>query len=173
MHLLTLQFDRIFDVVRVPETRHIPKHTMFGFESGKQAQYGVSVPGWPELKVGHSVTVLLKKAGDWQSVQGWINRSTGELVSYPASKPFSGALVGIIVLVASLTFFSLHGLPISSGRRIFGFIWVAFSFLMMIVGTRQFLHRKRVVNILRNSNYVSPCNSPVKPADESARHHTC
>lgn len=173
MHLVTLQFDRVFDVVRVPETRHIQKQTLFGFESGSKAQYGVSVPGWPELKNGHTVTVLLARADDWQSLQGWINRSTGELTSHPVSHSLVGLGIGLIVLAASLAFFVLHGLPLSTGNKLFAFVWMAFFFLMMVVSIRHFLHRKRVVNVLRNSTFESSCNTPDSSADESAHHHRC
>lgn len=171
MHLVTLQFVRIFDVVRVPETRHIPKHTMFGFESGKEAQYGVSVPGWPELKDGHTVTVLLERANDWQSVQGWINRSTGELTSFPASQSVAGVCVGLIVLAASFAFFSKHGLPLSIERKAFATVWLVFFSFMIIVSIRHFLQRRRVVNILRNSTYARPTNTPIDPNNAAAGHH--
>jgi hypothetical protein len=78
MSLATVTFDRIFDLHRRVGGR-FPTYTEFGFESGGQVHYSVSVPGLPTIETGMKVTALLAEAGNWQSLKGWRNWSNGEL----------------------------------------------------------------------------------------------
>lgn len=78
MNLVTVTFDRVFDLHRRVGGR-FPTHTQFSFESGGQVHYSVSVPGLPTIETGMTVTAILAEAGNWQSLKGWRNWSNGEL----------------------------------------------------------------------------------------------
>ncbi|MEK8032875.1 hypothetical protein AACH06_18805 [Ideonella sp. DXS29W] len=83
METVSVTFDRIFDVVQMNRNRALS--TQFGFEAGPLKKYAVAVPGKPELEVGMTVTVVLKRPGDWQSVLGWVNHRTGEIACWPTA----------------------------------------------------------------------------------------
>lgn len=80
MMQVTVTFDRVFDVQRVSATRDNPKQTLFGFQSRAMRQCGVTVPGWPQIEPGMTVACLLKEPENWQTLQGWKNLDTGEVV---------------------------------------------------------------------------------------------
>jgi hypothetical protein len=80
MHLVTLTPTRLFDVHRVPSSRFGSQHTLFGFESAGLKKPYVRVSGWPRLEVGDTLVVLLSQEGNWQSLLGWKNKTTGEEV---------------------------------------------------------------------------------------------
>lgn len=148
MYAVSLTFDRIFDVVRVPETRYVRKQTLFGFQSGTVIQYGVTVPGWPELKAGHTVTVLLRRPDDWQSVQGWVNRSTGELAS-PSSPSFPAlALISLVPLAVSLMQVIESGLRTGTAGERLPVLWCSCNLLMTLGLVAQWLRRRRTVRQL-------------------------
>lgn len=78
MNLVTVTFDRVFDLHRRVGGR-FPTRTQFSFESGGQVHYSVSVPGLPTIEPGMTVTAILAEADNWQSLKGWRNWSNGEL----------------------------------------------------------------------------------------------
>jgi hypothetical protein len=78
MPLITLRLDRVFDVVYVrPKNGN---HTLFSFESDGHRHFGVMLPGRLTLRDGMVVTALLARENDWQSLQGWRDHETGEVV---------------------------------------------------------------------------------------------
>jgi hypothetical protein len=78
MPLVTVRFDRIFDVVQSMRSRK--SVTFFGFEAGGKKQYAVAAPGHIELTEGAEVTAFLRTANNWQTLVGWVVHSTGEIV---------------------------------------------------------------------------------------------
>jgi hypothetical protein len=82
MPLVTLRFDRVFDVVKGEKDHKAV--TFFGFESAQRKYYGVPGPGDIELPEGREVTAFLQNDNDWQSLVGWVVRDTGEIVSESA-----------------------------------------------------------------------------------------
>ncbi|RLJ38896.1 hypothetical protein [Acidovorax sp. 106] len=93
MQVITLTLERVFDIQRREATRFIPKHTHFSFESEGRLRYTVQVPGWPSIEAGHTLTALLEKPDNWQTLVGWKNSNTNEL-AFPDEQHlafFSGA----------------------------------------------------------------------------------
>jgi ABC-type Fe3+-siderophore transport system permease subunit len=74
----TVTLDRVFDLHRRGGGRY-PTTTQLSFESGGQVHYSVSVPGLPTIEAGMTVTAILAEPGNWQSLKGWRNWTTGEL----------------------------------------------------------------------------------------------
>lgn len=83
MHAERIKFDRVFDIQRRTRARSSRPFTEFSFEHGGRKRYAVLVPGWPRLVPGDVLTVVLKKKGNWQTVSGWKNHTTGQLVLPP------------------------------------------------------------------------------------------
>lgn len=104
MHIETVAFDRVFDIQRRAATRYKPQYTDFSFESGGKNRYAVQVPGWPRIEAGDTVTAVLEKEGNWQTLAGWKNYANGEIV-LPAVGPciagiWRGAFFGTMFLIS-------------------------------------------------------------------------
>jgi len=78
MPLVTVRFDRVFDVVQSVRSRK--SVTFFGFEAGGKKHYAVAAPVHIELPAGAEVTAFLRVADNWQSLVGWVVHSTGAIV---------------------------------------------------------------------------------------------
>lgn len=75
---VTVRFDRVFDIVH---GRHRRKEvTFFGFESAGTKRYGVPAPGKLDIRSPALVTAILRKPNNWQTLAGWFNHTTGEVV---------------------------------------------------------------------------------------------
>lgn len=79
MYPATVTIDRVFSVAY--RWGNPGPRTEFGFASGNKRYYGLELPGKPAIEAGMQVTAILEKEGDWSSLQGWLNHTTGELVS--------------------------------------------------------------------------------------------
>src|SRR5689334_11825350 len=77
MELVTVTFDRVFDIVRMSSKGRV--WTEFGFEAGPLRKYAVPVDGEPRIEAGMTVSVVLRKAGDWQTLMGWVDHQSGEI----------------------------------------------------------------------------------------------
>lgn len=78
MYPATVTIDRVFSVAY--RWGNPGPRTEFGFASGNKRYYGLELPGRPAIEAGMQVTAILEKEGDWNSLQGWFNHTTGELV---------------------------------------------------------------------------------------------
>lgn len=99
MQFVTLTFTRIFDVQKKSASRYTQQLIEFSFDSNITQQFGVSVPGWPEFEVGDTVTCALKEANNWQTLQGWINHRTNEIVTVNVSGLVASTLTATIVSI--------------------------------------------------------------------------
>lgn len=111
LHPETVRFDRVFDIVRTTgyET---PQHTLFGFEASSGRHHGVKVPGHPRIEAGDTVTALLSKPSNWQTVRGWVNHKTSEIAapSLAGGSVASAAMFAACALCLYLTGFALGSL---------------------------------------------------------------
>ncbi len=78
LHIETLTLERVFDVQRPSLAGGRQLTSDFSFEAQGRTMYGVNVPGMPSLKAGDRVSFVLREAGNWQTLAGWHNHSTGE-----------------------------------------------------------------------------------------------
>ena len=78
MHLLKIQFDRVFDVVQDP-MKSYSYSTLFSFESGGKRYFSVSIAGKPRIENGMQIVAALLKNDDWQSLLGWKDLHTGQI----------------------------------------------------------------------------------------------
>ena len=101
MNEITITFDQVFDVVHRSQRNRVLS-TQFGFQSGDMKKVGVTVPGSPRIEAGMTVTALLERPGDWQSLLGWVNHETGEIACRRAASNIGG--VGAIVLGSLLAY---------------------------------------------------------------------
>lgn len=116
MPLTTVRFDRVFDIV--VSTKDRKPVTFFSFESNGIRQFAVPAPGKPNLRTGTVVTAYLGDEDNWQTLVGWKDHTTGELI-IESAVPESFAAIVVSILLASLLMW--HGVPptIYSGTAIF------------------------------------------------------
>lgn len=136
MNLVTVTFDRVFDLRRRVGGR-FPPYTQFGFESGGQVHYSVSVPGLPTIETGMTVTAILTDAGNWQSLKGWRNWSNNELALPAAGQTLTSACCCVFM-----------ALLFAPTRKSDYFDWAtAFSVFMAILAAGLFVQwwRQRTV----------------------------
>lgn len=81
MQTLLVTFDELLHVHRNAATQSMPKHTVFSFISNFQYTPYVSVPGFPRLEPGMQVAVMLREENNWQTLMGWRDMNTGDLVA--------------------------------------------------------------------------------------------
>jgi len=78
MPLVTICFDQISDLV--PSMSKRKEVTFFNFISGTTRQYAVPAPGKPTIQAGMIVTAYLREDANWQTLVGWKNHSSNEVV---------------------------------------------------------------------------------------------
>ena len=110
MHVETVTLDRVFDVQRRNASKYAPKRTDFSFESAGTRHFAVQVPGWPGLAQGDRLTAVLQEPGNWQTLAGWKNHTTGELVLpdtrrslWGVFRALAGGLVGYGLFAGATT----------------------------------------------------------------------
>lgn len=101
-HVETLILDRVFDVQRETGPDANEPYTAFSFEAGGQRHFAIHVPGHPAIEAGHCLSFVLGRPGNWQTVQGWRNHSTGELVLPRTGYALFGLLMGLLMSVLAL-----------------------------------------------------------------------
>lgn len=102
MEQITLTFDRVFDLHRYVQTRYTDRCTLFSFESEGRNRYSVCVPGHPPIAAGVTITALLRESGNWQSLVGWVDHSSGVVWADPFASSFGKATLGIVFSIVML-----------------------------------------------------------------------
>jgi hypothetical protein len=67
--------------------------TLFSFDSNVGSQYGVAAPGEVRIEAGMSVVAFLSEPGNWQTLVGWRDCASGELVIESATREFPNLLM--------------------------------------------------------------------------------
>jgi hypothetical protein len=101
MQRITITLDRVFDITTGSARGRHPC-TFVNFQSGALSQFGIALPGSPGLRNGMTVTALLDKYDNWQTLLGWVDHETGEIVCWSRGQEvlFFAALVPISALLA-------------------------------------------------------------------------
>lgn len=110
MPMITVRLDRVFDVVH--ENGKDP-HTLFSIEYGGRSHYGVRIPGLHAVRDGMIVSTFLEREGDWQSLLGWRDHSTGEIVCRSALFDFFPIVLAVFLVVFGIVFWDAA--PIIAG----------------------------------------------------------
>ena len=95
MPLVNICFDQVFDLVMGMSGRK--EVTFFSFTSGTSHQYAVPAPGKPMIQSGMNVTAYLRKESNWQTLVGWKNHATNEIVIESAAyETFWLVILGVL-----------------------------------------------------------------------------
>jgi hypothetical protein len=78
MPLEIVHIDRVFGIKHTSLNRK--RVTLFGFESESRKEYPVAAPGKPRIESGMTITAYLSEAGNWQTLVGWRDHESGEIV---------------------------------------------------------------------------------------------
>lgn len=162
MHTEEITLDRVFDTQRHEAGRFTPRRTGFSFESAGTTRYGVTAPGWPELTEGHRLTVMLGQAGNWQTLVGWVNRSTGETVQPDWVRTATSVVVFLHMTVLGGL---LAGEVASAIGRVAAGLWMVVSLVSAALlgrqGWRQY-HQSDALERIRRS-LPTPHGPPATP----------
>lgn len=131
MPLETVRLKRVFGVVQTSQNRR--PITLFGFESASRKEYSVAAPGKPRIESGMTITAYLTEANNWETLIGWRDHETGEIVCQPEGEPIflcawsmsglcmtgRGVLCGSIILsVIAIFFGAVFGWGVRSFCRV-------------------------------------------------------
>lgn len=141
MQLVTVRFDRVFDI----GYSHFPKkrYTYFSFQHGEELHYGVCIPGERRLRQGMVVTACLLKKDDWRTLVAWYDHASGKTASE------SPAIATVVALMMAWMTANLirHEIPGHAGA------WALFAFsaLLSMWSARWLFVLFRVRSAVRSS----------------------
>lgn len=149
MQRVTVTFDLVFDLRRVPGSRLRGRRTLFSFTADGETHRELNMQGWPRLQVGDTITALLPRKGDWRTLVGWVNHDTGEVVAPSPARTLQRTVllalgVGLLVAVlwSTLTI-DMRSTPL---RDLSWLLWVGYGiFLLTLIVAmvlRQWSHRR-------------------------------
>lgn len=142
-------FDRVFDIQRRAGSRFQQQHTQFSFSSNGTPHYSVSVHGWPTVAEGMTITALLREADNWQSLAGWVNHQSGEIVAPNCLRSALNVITtAALAAFSSLLSFGAGAYPASLTGKIFAGLSVATLALLCVSNTRQYLRERRERNVI-------------------------
>jgi hypothetical protein len=154
MQIETIVLARVFDVQRKEASRYSPRRTDFSFEAANgMKRYAVQAPGWPAIEPGHRLTVVLERAGNWQTLAGWKNASTGEIVLPETGRSCIGVLEGIGATVMGYFLFAATTTPV--GRVASAAVFIV-CLLSTVVGADQWRRHRALANIIRQVQPALP-----------------
>jgi hypothetical protein len=150
MQTVSVTFERIFDIHRWESSQNSPRHTTFGFVAGGKSYYAVSVPDWPTIEAGTTITAFLREEGNWQSVVGWINQQTNEIATPNYRRSFIFAVIsGILALLGCIGFFGAGSTISTLAGKAFAAIYVFLLTLVAIVLAKQGYRQQREAEFIK------------------------
>ena len=156
MQRVTVTFDLVFDLRRVPGSRVSGRRSLFSFTADGETHRELKIPGWPRLQVGDTVTALLRRKGDWHTLVGWVNHDTGEVVAPSLTRPLGRAVVlalGVGALVTALWSTLTINMRSTPLRDLSWLLWVGYGFflltLIVAMMVRQW-RRRRIERMLQD-----------------------
>lgn len=144
MQIVTVTFERIFDLHRWEETNSSARHTTFGFVSNGKPHYAVSIPNWPTIEAGTTVTAFLREQGNWQSLAGWINQQTNEVTTTNYRRSlFFAVISGILALLGCIGFFGAgSNISTLAGNFFAGAYVLLLAFTAMVLANQSYQQRQ-------------------------------
>jgi membrane glycosyltransferase len=114
MPLVTVRLERVFDVVHLCGEGE--DSTLFSIECEGRWHVGIMLPGRLTFQDGMIVTAFLERENDWQTLRGWRDHASGELVYRSGSRMTIIMALSLVVAVAPV--FPFAAAPILSGMLV-------------------------------------------------------
>jgi len=143
MNEATVTFDRVFDIVRRSQRNRMPC-TEFGFQAGDQKKYGIAAPGSPRIVAGMTVTAVLHRPGDWQTLLGWVDHETGEIVCRSAASEVGE--IGALLFGGVWAYYLMGPHPIAAAVVLVVAICICVD---GVIGMRRTITAKRLLDRAR------------------------
>jgi hypothetical protein len=99
MERVAVTFEKVLHVRRVAPSHAAARHTVFSFITNGRIVQDVPAPGWPRLASGSRVMAVLREQDDWQSLVGWVNLETGEVVAPSPGRSLLQAAAALAVFL--------------------------------------------------------------------------
>jgi hypothetical protein len=94
MHIEMIRFDAVFDVVERSGT--------FSFKSGDRTGYGVRLQNRAIPRQGAAYAVAFAERGNWQSVMGWRDLASNDVVLAQSTMSFQFWLLSDLIIYGCL-----------------------------------------------------------------------
>ena len=92
------------------------KYSSFAFLSqGETRSRAALIDGYPRIESGMTVTAILRKAGDWETLAGWFDHGTGVCVK-PAGSASGWLVAGCMAIFSFVCLYGFFGGPWSPVR---------------------------------------------------------
>lgn len=147
MQRITITIDHVFDIT-TSLSRGRQHCTFFNFQSGETSQFGVALPGKPGLENGLTVSALLEESDNWQTLLGWLNHDTGEIVCWSR-----GPQVLFFLLSFPAAAFLLDLSKQSLNVSVAGFLVLAFCLWTTIRDYIVFSKARRTLTAIKNEEF--------------------
>ena len=158
MEQVVATFDQVLHLHRHRGGRFQPKHTVFSFMSCAGYTPYVTVPGWPSVEPGTTVTALLRQPGNWQSLVGWVNQATGEIAAPNCQRSFWGAVIDAIWGIAWFLLWPAHFGPLRWAPPVLGIVLCLFGLLQARREQREALAVQERAGAMVANHSVEPTN---------------
>ncbi|MGG7607375.1 hypothetical protein [Massilia sp. BKSP1R2A-1] len=147
MQRITITIDRVFDITTGLSRGRQPC-TFFSFQSGETNQFGVALPGKPEVESGMTVSVLLEESDNWQTLLGWLDHRTGEITCWSRGPQVFFFLLSFPAAAALLAW-SKQSLSVS----VAGLLVLAFCLWITIRDCVVFSRARRALTAIKNDEF--------------------
>lgn len=149
MQRVTVTFDLVFDLRRIPPSSLRGRRSLFSFMADGQTERELQMQGWPRLQVGDTITALLRRNNDWHTLVGWVNHETGEVVAPSPVRTLRRSVllaIGVGLLVAVLYSLLTIDLQRTTLGRWAWLLWAGYGgFLVAVISgllLRLWSHRR-------------------------------
>lgn len=138
MHVERLTLERVFDVQRLAQGDEEGPHTLFSFEANGVRHFALKVPGHPVIEPGHRLSFVLATPGNWQTLAGWHNHTTGDQVLPDSDLSLVGAaMFGLGAVVAAIAMRSAETTAQMVGTSLVMVVSALFALGSLRAGLRQ------------------------------------
>lgn len=143
-------FERIFDVQRKFPVKY-SKSTLLSFEDKGRSHYALEAYGWPNLREGDCVALAMRELGNTQTLVGWKNITSGELVIPSATREFIDTVKCAVLLPVG--FLSFYDATSKAGRVAAG-VFLGCIVVGLLTSMYRAFRRAKDARSIRN--YESP-----------------
>lgn len=143
MYFITVTVDKIIEIH--DRSTLYASRTEFSFIGDGRPHYAVTIPGRPRIIPGMKITALLRNESDWQTLRGWKDWGSGEVI------PSNGAeelILRIVFTMIAIGWMVTSGIPTGLNWEGLSLFALAFSLGVLNLWVQTY-RRFRDLTLLR------------------------